>query len=507
MIKPKEVKIVPVDELKHKFIKAELIRILEDSLNKTLGEIDIKGDFERTINNPKITGIAGDIIEHSILGYPSDQRQAPDIVVDGVETEVKTTGIRYSKTDAKNGKLVYEAKEPMSITAVSPDKIVHETFDDSNFWHKLRNMLIIYYHYNSYSTVKAAEYADFYLKGYEFHEFSEEDKLRLMGDWIIVQDFIKELQADYERPEEQYPRLSHELRDKLVYIDTAPKWPNPPRFRLKRNFVSKLVREHFGERLEQLPQSYNGYSDIDKKCHELTIENKGLNIYQLLQKYGIPFESKEKISKSVCEQIIIKMFGGNASSLNRIEMFNDFNIIGKSITITESDSRTEDMKLFPIDFNEWCDLDTTFEDSMANDYFLNHQFLCIIFKETKVRPTKEEFWQNIFVGFKRVAFDDIFIRDNVMPLWNDIRTLINENLLVESVCYRKGTNEPIINPCGTIKTQLNFPKSKDNLIFVRGTGIDSTKKIHKVNGINMYQQYVWIKGKYIVDELKKKKML
>lgn len=46
-----------------------------------------------------------------------------------------------------------------------------------------------------------------------------------------------------------------------------------------------------------------------------------------------------------------------------------------------------------------------------------------------------------------------------------------------------------------------------NLIFVRGTGIDSTKKIHKVNGINMYQQYVWIKGKYIVDELKRKNAL
>ena len=65
-------------------------QVLEDALNKTLGEIDIKGDFERTINNPKITGIAGDIIEHSILGYPSDQRQAPDIVVDGVETEVNS---------------------------------------------------------------------------------------------------------------------------------------------------------------------------------------------------------------------------------------------------------------------------------------------------------------------------------------------------------------------------------------------------------------------------------
>ncbi len=84
--------------LKHKFIKSELINILENALNRTLGDIDIKGDFERTITNPKITGIAGDVIEHSLLGYPSDQRQAPDIIVDGIETEVKTTGVRLSFT-------------------------------------------------------------------------------------------------------------------------------------------------------------------------------------------------------------------------------------------------------------------------------------------------------------------------------------------------------------------------------------------------------------------------
>ena len=247
--------------LKHKFIKSELINILENALNRTLGDIDIKGDFERTITNPKITGIAGDVIEHSLLGYPSDQRQAPDIIVDGIETEVKTTGVRLSKSDAKKGKNIFEAKEPMSITAVSPDKIVKETFENSNFWHKLRNMLIIYYHYDSDATVKAEEYADFILKGYEFHEFSDEDKQRLMADWMIVRDFIKELQQDYENPCNEYPRISHDLRDKLVYIDTAPKWPNPPRFRLKRNFVSKIVRDHFGDSLEQLPQMYNSYTE------------------------------------------------------------------------------------------------------------------------------------------------------------------------------------------------------------------------------------------------------
>lgn len=493
--------------LKHKFIKSELINILENALNRTLGDIDIKGDFERTITNPKITGIAGDVIEHSLLGYPSDQRQAPDIIVDGIETEVKTTGVRLSKSDVKKGKNIFEAKEPMSITAVSPDKIVKETFEGSNFWHKLRNMLIIYYHYDSDVTVKAEEYADFILKGYEFHEFPDEDKQRLMADWMIVRDFIKELQQDYENPCNEYPRISHDLRDKLVYIDTAPKWPNPPRFRLKRNFVSKIVRDHFGDSLEQLPQMYNSYTDIDKKCHELTLENKGKNVYELLIKYGIPFTNKESISKSVCEQIIIRMFGGKASSLNKIGMFNDFNIIGKTITVTNKETRTEDMKLFPIDFDEWCDLDTNFENSLAYDYFLNHQFLCIIFKEVKDKTTKKDFWENVFFGFKRVSFDDIFIEKNVFPVWKEIRNLINNNLLVETICYNKKTNQPIINPCGTVKKTLNFPKSKNNLIFVRGTGIDSTKKIYRVNGIDMYRQYIWVKGKYIVGSLNDKKYL
>ncbi len=491
--------------IKRTFLKKELELILENVLNKTLGDIDTSGDFERTKSNPKITGIAGDIIEHSVLGYPSDQRQEPDIVVDGIKTEVKTTGIRYSKSDAKKGKMVFEAKEPMSITAVSPDKIVKENFDDSNFWHKLRNMLIIYYHYDSGITVKASEYADFILKGYEFHHFSDEDRMRLMCDWTIVHDFIKELQNNYEEPSKEYHRISHELREKLVYIDTAPKWPNPPRFRLKRSFVSKIVREHFGEKLEQLPQNYNSYADIDRKCQEITSQDKGRNVYELLLKYEIPFKDKHNVSKSVCEQIIIKMFGGKSSKINKIKMFNDFNLIGKSITLTYSGARTEDMKLFPIDFDEWCDINISFENSLANDYFLNHQFLCIIFKEVKSNPRKEDFWENEFVGFKRISFDDVFIEKNVRPIWEEIRRLVNNHLLVENICYSKNTNEPFINPCGTKKTRLNFPKSKDNLIFVRGTGKDSTKKLHEVNGIKMYQQYIWIKGKYIVECLNKKK--
>ena len=75
----------------HIFSKDRLIRIFNECINKTLGEVDKNHVFDKTISNPKITGIAGDVIEQSVLGYPADQRQEPDLLVDGIKVELKTT--------------------------------------------------------------------------------------------------------------------------------------------------------------------------------------------------------------------------------------------------------------------------------------------------------------------------------------------------------------------------------------------------------------------------------
>lgn len=478
----------------HFFHREEIEKILDDILNKTLGEVDKSKVFDKTITNPKITGIAGDVIEQSVLGFPADNLQRPDLNVDGIDTELKTTGIRLSKKEPNR----YEAKEPMSITAVSPDKIVLEEFETSNFWHKLKNMLLVYYHYSSAKTVTAAEYANFYIKGYEFHEFSEADEDRLKNDWEIVRDFIIDLQNKHEQPEEEYPRLSSELRDKLVYIDTAPKWPHPPRFRLKRQVVTDIVQNHFGDKLEQLPGRYNGFKDIDKKCHYITEQDALKTVEQLIQKYDIEQNDVQKVSKSINEAIVVKMFGGKSKKMNQIELFHRFGIIGKSITMTLEGNRTEDTKLFSIDFDEWTDTEVNFEDSGLYDYFANHQFLCMLFEEPSIdAPLKD----NRFMGFKRLSFSEEFIQKEVRKIWNEVRSLIWENRLVETVELDRRGN-PVRNPkSGTIKTGINFPKSKNNIVFIRGGGINASVKTEKVNGIKMYKQYVWIKGSYIVSAL------
>ena len=477
----------------HLFHKEDIIRILDECLNKTLGEVDSQNVFDRTIKHPKITGIAGDVIEQSVLRYPADTRQEPDLNIDGVETELKTTGMRRKRNH-------YDAKEPMSITAVSPDTIVNETFFDSNFWHKLEHMLFVYYLYDSPTPVKAAQYADFPIKGYQFHEFDEEEQEILKNDWEIVRDFIRQLQEEYEDYEDEYPRISHELRPKLMFIDTAPKWPNRPRFRLKRAVVSSIIQEHFGETMEQLPGKYTSISEIDKTCHELTEKYRGKTIKELVDLLDI---NAKRINKAIGEQIIVKMFGGKSKKMQSIELFKKTGIIGKTLTLTERGFRKEDMKLFTIDFDEFEDENIKFEDSQIYNYFANNRFLCIIFQKPYLDA---ELIENKFLGFKMVNFDEEFIENDVQKTWERIKDLIVNDKLEDVISLDK-YGQPRINKSGNVMSAPNFPKSSEGNIFVRGTSSTSDVKPLNINGVQMYNQQIWVKGLYIVDKLNKEPYL
>ena len=109
---------------------------------------------------------------------------------------------------------------------------------------------------------------------------------------------------------------------------------------------------------------------------------------------------------------------------------------------------------------------------------------------------------NRFVGFKRLVFSDEFIDGPVRKLWQDLREKILNQKLVDVISYDKN-GIPKINKSGDISSAPNFMKSKENEVFLRGSGIDSSL-VHKtecVNGIKMLPQYVWIKGTAVVEEL------
>lgn len=481
-------------QVENRYSRKPLVAHLNSCQGKTLGELDVANVFARAIDKPKITGIAGDVIEQSVLSLSANSRQEPDIEVDGVKYEVKTTGIQKSK---KGGG--FEAKEPMSVTAVSPKKIVNEEYFDSSFWHKVEHILFFYYHYNSSTKVDAIDYANFPLVSFQFHEysdFSEEEQEILKNDWEQVRNFIRFLQQHYkERCEDHYPRISSELREGLMLLDTAPKWPNPPRFRFKRTFVTNILRKHLSKKkLEPLKVKISSRRDLDERCLELERRYKGMTVGELCSLFGIKV-SKEL--KSITEPIIIKMFGGTSKKMQKVDFFNKVGCFGKSFVITKKGGRTEDAKFFTIDFTEFYNEKLAFEDSQFYEFFSSVKILVALFEEPSMKAPLIE---NKFLGFRLITFNDDFIFSEVKKVWLQIRDLVQNNKLRDvPVVDKKGCQ--IINKNGEKRSAPNFPKSSEGIVFIRGTGTDSSYKRKTVNGVKMYSQQVWVRGDYFAKLL------
>ena len=522
----------------HRFKKSVLVEKFNSIRGKTLGEIDDVGMFEHMKQKGfKLQkGVAGAIIEQCVLKYEPDTKQEADLLIEDGDTELKVelkvTGMRKSGSDNKQ----YIAKEPMSITAVGVYDLADQTFEESHFWEKLEHMLIVFYHYiyDNNADVTPYDYKDFPVCDYEFHEFSESDKQTLCKDWNYVFELVCDIVSHHpgikdkdwkEAVKQEYIERHGILRSQLSYIDLAPKFP--PRFRLKKPVVDTIISNHFSkQKLEELPGTYTEVSDIERKCTELTKQYKGKTIADLADLFGVPKLTTEgKENKGIVEQIVVKMFGGESKKLNNIGLFRRFGLIGKSIAITPKNTRTEDMKLFKPDFEEYrkttvIDEETgqerkiRFEDSSLYSYFADHEFLLIVFEEPekeyikdsatgKRKEVKHPLAMNKFLGFKRLVFSDKLIDDSVKKLWNDTRDkIINKKLVINPILDANG--KQIINKNGSKREAPNFMKSSDNTVFIRGGATDTSDKYKTeyINGLKMIPQYVWIRGSYICDFIK-----
>lgn len=476
----------------HIFTREEVVRRLEAARNKTLGEIDAAGVFERARGKKKVTGIAGDVIEQSVFGYPPDSYQEPDLLIDYVPTELKTTGLRPSKKVSG-----LEAKEPMSITAVSLGTITREDFEHSHFWRKLRNLLIVYYLYDAEGTVEALDYARFPVKGYQFNEFSDEEKEILKNDWELVRSFLFQIEEECPSEEERkkrYPLLSSALRDKLMFIDTAPKYPHPPRFRLKRGTVTAIARKAFGDSMEQLPTSITTISLFDDELRKRTAKLVGLTVAEVFEALG---ESVPREGKAIVSRMLVRVLGGTGR-FSDIDLFVQAEIEPKTCILTRRGGKTEDMKMLPLDFGELSQVDLSFEESSAYDYFRRHFYIAVLEEPSSdAHPSV-----CVFRGFKRLDFSDAFIDQEVKPTWETCRDLVAGQKLRLIPVLNKKTGKPIVNKTGVERNAPNFPKSSEHKVFVRGTGSDSTRKPVTVNGLSMYRQNYWVHGSYIAELLR-----
>lgn len=465
------------------FERDSLEERLRDATGKTLGEIDTKDVFRRTETAKKITGIAGDVVEQSLLGFPSNPSRDPDIIVDGVEVELKTTGLRRPRrrTDVR-----YEAKEPLTITAVSPATITDETFRTSHFWRKVEHLLLVYYEYTSPTTVPASAYRDFPLVGHDFHHFTDEEVETLRADWELVRDHIQRLKDTHDVPEEHYPTLSSALRKRLMFLDTSPRWPHKPRFRIKRAVLTNIVNKSMGRQYESIPRRITTMAGFDDELRRLTRTYVGRTVRELMADLGLEGGGG---AKSLSESIVVRMFGARGRRVGNVDLFSKLNLVVKSTRLTADGANVEDTKLFPIDLVQTGE-ETCFEESAIHAEMNEIHFLFAIF-ETRVGADRLD---DVFVGFKHLMLSDDLFEVELRRTWQEVHDLMAEGRLRVTteldehgmVRYTKRTNVP--------RTRTNLPKSRQYTFFLRGSGRDAKDKVLSIDGLSLYRQDLWIKG-------------
>lgn len=470
----------------HVFSSNDIRRLLESAVGRTAGELDETGVF----SNPsasKNKGRIGAVIEQSVFGYPADNRQEPDLIVDDCEWELKTTGL-VSLTKKPD----WRAKEPVSITAVSPDAIINEQFDTSAFWHKAERLLIVYYLYVKPGKGAKAKYASFEIKGYDFHTWHQVDRQRLEADWTTVRDYVRKALANDR--EAMLPGLSTFINPQLLYLDTSPKYPHSPRFRLKASLVTQMAKERLDKNFKMMDEddSVASMTDLDRKLGAIASQCSGKTLIELANELNIPVESKKgkSSSKALAEQVLVHLFTGKSGKMSSIPLFVKAGLEFKTVVLTTKGGRTEDMKLNPvIDFDELCDKSIQFDDSGFSSRFTDTTIIVAVFKEEYPGCP---LCQCKMQGFKRLWLGR-YLKD-AQRLWDDMRTLIFSNQLIDAPVLDKYGQQRITPTTHLPMSAPNWPKSKHGTLFVRGSSANAAEKPVTVNGVKMYRQNIWIKG-------------
>ena len=83
-----------------KYTKAFVHTLLEGIKGKTLGEVDKSHQFDRTKESPKITGIAGDVIEQSVFMSTCTISNQNSIPISLLQKTNHTASLLYGQIDS-----------------------------------------------------------------------------------------------------------------------------------------------------------------------------------------------------------------------------------------------------------------------------------------------------------------------------------------------------------------------------------------------------------------------
>ena len=442
----------------HKLLNRKFAEVMEEynrSLYKTYEDYQNQeaNEYEKKEIKPSSKGQYGNYIERYYYGYQPNSNAAADFEKIGVE--LKVTPFKVNK----NGTI--SAKERLVLTIINYFEENLDDFYQTHLWQKCSKILLLFYN----GLIPENTVFDYMIEKVFLYEWFEEDMNVILDDYARITQKIKEGRA-------------HELSESDGnYLSTCTKgagkdkdWKKQPfsdvlakqrAWELKSSYMTYLINHKIFASHEQ--ESVLATAKGTKKTFTQLIEEKilkyeGWKTEDLYNAFDVPRRSKSR------NNLLIRKMIGLTGDLENTQEFQKANMNLRVIIVNKEGLPSQDSPFKVYNFIELAKNDN-WEESHVFQEVCDKRYMFVVFKEGEKGEyvlSQVKFW-----GFPERLVDE------AKRVWNETRTIINEE--VQLTQTKKGVS-------------TNFPQSKVNKFLFT--------KIHASNSYYEIEKNVFVgKGK------------
>ena len=429
-------------------------------------------DIEISKHNYSGKGNFGQILEKFYFGYDPNSKSEADFVKVGME--LKSSPLKQIKNNE------YRSKERLVLNIINYINVVNQNFENSDFFKKNANILLIFYLHNADFDV-----LDYIIKLVDEWSFPNTDLEIIKKDWQIINKKIADGKA-------------HELSEgDTFYLGACTKGANanstrkqpfseiPAKQRaysFKQGYVNHIIATIANETTGVYGKLIPSAEIAKKQTIEEIVISKfkpyfGKTIDQILAKTGVEINTKAKSFYATLTKAILGI------ELNQeIEEFEKAEIIVKTVRLKENDLPKEDISFPNFKYEEL--VNENWEESDFKD-ILEHKFLFVFyqFEAEKLILRKVKFWNMPYV--------DILEAEKV---WEETKSIVSKGKIVREV--KNGIR------------YTNFPnKSFNSISHVRphATNAADTYPLPTKDKLTKAKEYTkhcfWLNNTYVRDEI------
>lgn len=460
-----------------------------DVINEAVLDDETKKEIIEKYSRPNYKGGLGILLEELYFGYKANSNQMPDFSKVGIE--LKSSPYEF-RTDGS-----LRAGERLSVTMVPHDRPIESVFYNSDVWHKIEKLLLIYYLRDRTLESRLNCHIDY---SYLFTPPVEDLK-------IIIDDFNKIVGKvisgkAHEISESDTLYLGACTKGATANKSTQPQFYGdhiPARARnfcLKQSYMTYVLNNYIVPDIQTCEYESIIKEDLYEQTFEDYVQNKINRYVGKTDKYLCElFEREYNNNKAQWIDLAYRLLGIKS---NKAEEFVKANIVVKAIRIEDDGTIKENMS-FPV-FKYKEIINEEWEDSTLHNYFDETRFLFVVFKSNGINYVLKgcQFWN--------MPYKDL--ENEVKTGWNEVVDTIRNGVKLVVTTQKNGKSVVRNNLLKESEhriihvrphAQKSFYKFNDGTIVGTGRQSDANEL---PDGRWMTDYCFWINKKYILSQIK-----